>query len=90
MTQSLQGKVAIVTGAASGIGADTAARLARDGAAVVVADIDLAKAEKHAAGLVQAGGNAAAVRVDLGDGRRLHRQAHRRLPGERPSQRLEC
>jgi NAD(P)-dependent dehydrogenase (short-subunit alcohol dehydrogenase family) len=67
MTQSLHGKVAIVTGAASGIGADTAARLARDGAAVVVADIDLAKAEKHAAGLVQAGGNAAAVRVDLGD-----------------------
>ena len=45
MTQSLDGKVAIVTGAASGIGAETAARLARDGAAVVVADIDLARAE---------------------------------------------
>ncbi len=44
----LQGKVAIVTGAGSGIGKTLAARLARDGAAVVVADIrnhDAAAAE---------------------------------------------
>ena len=33
--------------------------------------------------------SAHSVRVDLGDGRRLHRQAHRRIPGERPGQRLE-
>lgn len=67
MTQLLQGKVAIVTGAASGIGAETATRLAREGAAVVVADIDFAKAEQHAAAIAQAGGSVAAVRVDLGE-----------------------
>jgi len=67
MTNRLQGKVAIVTGAAAGIGAETAARLAREGASVVVADINFAGAEKQAAALVQAGNVAAAVRVDLGE-----------------------
>ncbi|HYC82107.1 MAG TPA: glucose 1-dehydrogenase [Solirubrobacterales bacterium] len=45
----LGGQVAIVTGAARGIGAAIAARLARCGARVVVADIDLAAAEELAA-----------------------------------------
>jgi NAD(P)-dependent dehydrogenase (short-subunit alcohol dehydrogenase family) len=67
MTKRLQGKVAIVTGAASGIGAETAARLAHEGASVVVADINFAGAEKQAAAIVQAGNAAAAVRVDLGE-----------------------
>ena len=44
----LDGKVAIVTGSAHGIGAATTTRLAQDGAAVVVADIDAAGAELHA------------------------------------------
>src|ERR1700738_5651119 len=67
MSKRLQGKVAIVTGAASGIGAETAARLAREGAAVIVADINFAGAEKQAATLLAAGDVAAAVRVDLGE-----------------------
>jgi NAD(P)-dependent dehydrogenase (short-subunit alcohol dehydrogenase family) len=67
MTNRLEGKVAIVTGAASGIGAETATRLAQEGAAVVVADINLPGAEQLVARIVQTGAAAAAVRVDLGD-----------------------
>jgi NAD(P)-dependent dehydrogenase (short-subunit alcohol dehydrogenase family) len=67
MTKRLQGKVAIVTGAASGIGAETATRLAQEGAAVVVADINLEGAQQVVARIVQTGAAAAAVRVDLGE-----------------------
>src|SRR5882724_5441395 len=67
MTKRLEGKVAIVTGAASGIGAETATRLAQEGAAVVVADINLAGAEQVVARIIQTGAAAAAVRVDLSD-----------------------
>lgn len=63
----LRDKVAIVTGAASGIGAASAARFAAEGAAVVVADIRLAKATETAAAIVAAGGEAHAVRVDVAD-----------------------
>jgi len=48
MTRPLDGKVAIITGAAGGIGAATAARLARDGARVIMADLDKAGVEKAA------------------------------------------
>jgi NAD(P)-dependent dehydrogenase (short-subunit alcohol dehydrogenase family) len=67
MTRKLEGKVAIVTGAASGIGAGTATRLAQEGAAVVVADINLPGAEQLVARIIETGGAAAAVRVDLSD-----------------------
>ena len=66
MTNRLEGKVAIITGAASGIGAETATRLAQEGAAVVVADINLPGAEQLVARIIQTGAAAAAVRVDLG------------------------
>ena len=66
-TDRLQGKVVIVTGAAGGIGATTAEVLAREGAAVVVADIDLQQAEKQAGRIVEAGGRATAAGFDLGD-----------------------
>ena len=49
--KSHQGRVAFVTGAASGIGKAIATRLAKEGACVVVADLDLAKAQAAAAEL---------------------------------------
>lgn len=58
-------KVAVITGGASGIGAAAAHRLARDGAKVVVADIDGSRAGEVANQLSHAGGDAYSVEVDL-------------------------
>jgi 3-oxoacyl-[acyl-carrier protein] reductase len=60
-------KVAIVTGAGGGIGQAYAEALAREGAAVVVADINVEGAQKVADGIKGEGGNALAVRVDVSD-----------------------
>jgi NAD(P)-dependent dehydrogenase (short-subunit alcohol dehydrogenase family) len=62
----LEGKSAIVTGAGNGIGAATARRLAREGAAVVVADINASAAAEVAQTIRQEGGNAFAHCVDIG------------------------
>src|SRR5437870_1117761 len=48
MERRFDGRVAIVTGGASGIGAATAAALAREGARVVVADLDRARGPRVA------------------------------------------
>lgn len=61
----LQGKVALVTGGASGLGAAIAVGLAESGARVAVADLDLDGAEKVAAGIHEQGGVANAWRVDV-------------------------
>ncbi|MNS47456.1 D-beta-hydroxybutyrate dehydrogenase [compost metagenome] len=61
----LQGKSAIVTGAASGIGKAIAERLAREGAAVAVADLNADAARKVAAGIEAAGGLAMSVAMDV-------------------------
>ena len=63
----LSGRIAIVTGAAQGIGRRIAEFLAEDGATVVVADIQEEKANEVAAALRDSGGEATAVAVDVAD-----------------------
>jgi NAD(P)-dependent dehydrogenase (short-subunit alcohol dehydrogenase family) len=60
-------KVAIVTGSGGGIGQAYAEALAREGAAVVVADINTEGADRVAAGIVAEGGTAISVPVDVSD-----------------------
>src|SRR5829696_4472959 len=50
----LEGKVAVVTGAGSGIGRATVRRFAAEGARVIAADLDFQKAHETCAGLVRA------------------------------------
>jgi len=61
----LSGKVAIVTGASSGIGRASAIAFAREGARVVVADIDQRGGEETAALIAAEGNQAFLVRVDV-------------------------
>ena len=63
----LQGRVAIITGAASGIGKEIALVYAREGAAVAVADINQAAAQKTADEIIAAGGRAMGIAMDVTD-----------------------
>ncbi len=63
----LIGRVAIVTGGGGGIGGATARALAREGASVVVVDIDEEAAERVTQGIGEAGGAAVAFRADLSE-----------------------
>ena len=63
----LQGKVAIVAGGATGIGAATARVLAASGATVVIGDVNLAKAQDVAAEIASHGGGGVAVQCDISD-----------------------
>jgi NAD(P)-dependent dehydrogenase (short-subunit alcohol dehydrogenase family) len=65
--QRLEGRPAIITGAASGIGEATAKRLAGEGALVAVADINRPGAETVAHAIEQAGGRAISLFMDLND-----------------------
>ena len=64
MSNQLQGKIAIVTGAASGIGKEIAAVYAKEGAKVAIADMNLAAAQAAADSI---GANAMAVAMDVTD-----------------------
>jgi NAD(P)-dependent dehydrogenase (short-subunit alcohol dehydrogenase family) len=65
MSNGLNGKVALVTGAASGIGRATAQLLASGGAAMVVADIQEVGGQETVRLIEEAGGRAAFVRADV-------------------------
>jgi NAD(P)-dependent dehydrogenase (short-subunit alcohol dehydrogenase family) len=69
----LEGRVAIVTGAGSGIGRAGARIMAKEGAAVVVADRDAAAGEATAQAITAAGGRALAVPTDVGKDAELDR-----------------
>lgn len=64
---TLDGKVALITGAAGGIGRATASRFAVAGARLVLADLDGARGEEAAAALREAGAGALAVQTDVTD-----------------------
>ncbi|MEO7055920.1 MAG: 3-hydroxybutyrate dehydrogenase [Caldimonas sp.] len=67
MSRQLQDKIAIVTGAASGIGKEIAATYAREGARVAILDMNGDAAETAAAGLRAGGAEAMAVAADVTD-----------------------
>ena len=70
--RGLAGKVVVVAGGATGIGAQTAARLGEEGSSVVVADVNEAGAKETADRVTAAGGTALAVAFDSSDETSVH------------------
>ena len=68
-------KTAIVTGAGSGIGRATAGRMAKEGANVVIIDINESTAARTAEEIVREGGRAMAVQADIRDSARIRQIA---------------
>lgn len=77
----ITGKVAIVTGAASGIGRAIALDLAGSGANVVIADTALGGAEKVAREIESAGGKAIAIETDVTDSKEVEQMVQQTIEG---------
>jgi NAD(P)-dependent dehydrogenase (short-subunit alcohol dehydrogenase family) len=65
--ERLKDKVVLVAGAATGLGAASAQRLAQEGARVVVGDLNLAGAEQTTKAINESGGEAVAAQFDISD-----------------------
>lgn len=65
--QRLEGRIALITGGASGIGKATAERFVDEGAKVVISDVQVELGEKVAAELTAKGGNVVFVKHDVSD-----------------------
>jgi len=61
----MNGKVIVVSGGANGIGAEVSARLASEGARIVITDLNGAQAEAKAASITTAGGSAVGIACDI-------------------------
>ena len=61
----LEGKVALITGAASGIGKETAILFAQEGAKIVAVDLNVSDGEKTMSEVKSAGGDAIYVNADV-------------------------
>ncbi len=79
MDLGLSGKTAIVTGGASNIGKAISEGLSREGANVVIADVDEAQSQRVVKELQTAGGKALFVKTDVGDREQVQIMADRAL-----------
>ena len=87
-TGRLTQRVALITGGGGEIGSAIARRFASEGAEVAIADIVLAKSEATARAIVESGGRACALQVDVADelsARPLSPVRSRRSAGSRRS-----
>lgn len=75
----LKNKVAVITGAANGLGRETALTFAREGAKIVVADINKAAGEKVVAEITRQGGVASFTTVNVADAESVNQMVHHTL-----------